>query len=419
MALNLYRKHNGRCSQKRPPRLHTRKAQESPRYGWKKCECPIYASGTLADGFKRKNTGCWEWRDAERNAAAWEAAGRWSASAPPFEPDLGQKPEVGVTIEEATEAFVLRCQSRQIRPSTLGKYRTLAKQLRTFCESRGYVRLRQVGVTDMDHFYQSWKDGIRARGKKLERLRAFVKFCLKRKWLTEDIIEDLQSPVGSSTPGDRMPFSDEELEQICRACEALPAVRWKNDLGQGMWSGKDVEDFIFVSTYTGLRISDVAMFDMESRLGDGNQILLRMHKTGKPVFTWIPDWLMERLKLRQQTLGNRIFAIGRSTRLETITDLWRRKIQRVLEVAEGSGQFSQRPVPHRFRHTFCRVLLQRGVPVKDVAELIGDTEEMVRKHYAKWVPERQERLTQILRSAFEDRPRSVAIDSRKMLERVS
>ncbi len=43
--------------------------------------------------------------------------------------------------------------------------------------------------------------------------------------------------------------------------------------------------------------------------------------------------------------------------------------------------------------------------VRDVAELLGNTEEMIRKHYGAWVPERQERLTRILREAFDDKPR--------------
>jgi hypothetical protein len=43
-------------------------------------------------------------------------------------------------------------------------------------------------------------------------------------------------------------------------------------------------------------------------------------------------------------------------------------------------------------------LLQRGVPPRDVAKLIGDTEEVVLKHYARWVPERQERLTSCAKS---------------------
>jgi len=58
------------------------------------------------------------------------------------------------------------------------------------------------------------------------------------------------------------------------------------------------------------------------------------------------------------------------------------------------------------RHTFARILLQRpGVTVRDVAELLGNSEQMVRKHYAAWIPERQARLTRILQDAFEDRPK--------------
>jgi len=52
----------------------------------------------------------------------------------------------------------------------------------------------------------------------------------------------------------------------------------------------------------------------------------------------------------------------------------------------------------------------------DVAELIGDTEETVRKHYARWVPERQERLTRILQEALSPKvapPKLVAIAAKR------
>ena len=51
------------------------------------------------------------------------------------------------------------------------------------------------------------------------------------------------------------------------------------------------------------------------------------------------------------------------------------------------------------------MLLQRGVPVADVADLLGDDEKTVREHYARWVPERQARLTRILKDAFEGKPK--------------
>jgi len=62
-----------------------------------------------------------------------------------------------------------------------------------------------------------------------------------------------------------------------QACDSLAEVHWKSNLGDGARSGEDVKDFILLMVYTGLRISDVATFDMQSRLGEGNQIFLRMH----------------------------------------------------------------------------------------------------------------------------------------------
>lgn len=95
--------------------------------------------------------------------------------------------------------------------------------------------------------------------------------------------------------------------------------------------------------------------------------------------------------------------------MKQLTDIWRNK--RLHKVFELAGPFEEKPTPHRFRHTFVRILLEKGVSVADVAELIGDTEEIVRKHYSRWIASRQDRLTRILQEAFEDKlkPKLVAI----------
>jgi hypothetical protein len=54
------------------------------------------------------------------------------------------------------------------------------------------------------------------------------------------------------------------------------------------------------------------------------------------------------------------------------------------------------------------MLLERGVSVGDVAELIGDTERTLLKYYAKWVPSRQARLSAILKEAFSEKPHDVS-----------
>jgi integrase len=155
------------------------------------------------------------------------------------------------------------------------------------------------------------------------------------------------------------------------------------------------------------------MFDQLNEPADMDEFYAGTCKTKGALFTWVDDWLHERLLARERKYGSRIFICGKSRRLDTITEGWRRKINRAFDLA---GPFECGiPTPHIFRHTFVRLLLQRGVSPRDVADLIGDTEEVVLKHYARWVPERQERLTTILREKLADapKPKLVAIAGKR------
>ena len=156
--------------------------------------------------------------------------------------------------------------------------------------------------------------------------------------------------------------------------------------------------------YTGLRISDIVLFDME-RL-HGNEVFLRAKKNGGDVFTYIPDWLRDRLVARSKRCGSKPFLIGSAKNLDSVIETWRTQLGKVFRLA---GIEDERATPHRFRHTFARILLQNGVPVADVADLIGDDEKTVREHYARWVPERQARLTKILKDAFHAKPKFAAV----------
>ena len=131
------------------------------RRSWKKCSCPIYASGTLGEAFKRKNTERPSWEDAKAVVRVWEVADAWDAPIPPAKPvPLVPEPDAsvtgdtpGITIADATENFLSNRQNRGIEIPTLRKYRTFVKQFREYCDSRGYAYLQQLTVPDMDHFY--------------------------------------------------------------------------------------------------------------------------------------------------------------------------------------------------------------------------------------------------------------------------
>jgi predicted transcriptional regulator len=55
---------------------------------------------------------------------------------------------------------------------------------------------------------------------------------------------------------------------------------------------------------------------------------------------------------------------------------------------------------HRFRHTLVTELLEKGWTYEDVAEVLGNSAAIVKKHYASGHAARQDSLTEMMRSIF-------------------
>jgi Phage integrase, N-terminal SAM-like domain len=188
-------------------------------------------------------------------------------AAPPPVPSVPAR----ITIADSCSVFISLREGEKISPATLRKYRTFTKQLVGFAESRGYVMLDQLTSGDVNLFYCGLKLGGRAKAKRLGTLRAFFRFCVNREWLVKSPVSgDLKPPLGSSRVANKIPFTDAELERIIKACDTLGEIRWSSGKGEGVWTGEDAKDFIWTLTYTGLRISDVALFNQptERRCGE-------------------------------------------------------------------------------------------------------------------------------------------------------
>jgi integrase len=208
-------------------------------------------------------------------------------------------------------------ESAQIAPATLRKYRTFTKQLTAYGDSCGYVMIDQFTPADADLFYAGMKLGPRTKGTRLGVLRAFFRFAVNRKWMPETPVSaDIKPPVGSSKSADKMPFSDEELDRIRKACDNAHrpmhqrdrspghvGCEYKNAQGSGAWTGEDLKDLIELMVHTGFRVSDATLFDM-SRL-QGNNMMIRAQKNGHYVFAWLPDHVRHRLTTRAALHGSR------------------------------------------------------------------------------------------------------------------
>ncbi len=124
----------------------------------------------------------------------------------------------------------------------------------------------------------------------------------------------------------RLPFTNEELKRMYDACPLY------GNTSRHRWNGDDVADFISISIDTGLRISDVALFNID-RMKPNGEIRVRTTKIGAQVDTWVPRWLQDRIRARAKIHGDYIFGSHTTTNLDVITEGWRRKLQKVWKLS--------------------------------------------------------------------------------------
>jgi site-specific recombinase XerD len=418
-VLNLYRRHRLECEAGYPEESRSGEFEERKK-SWKRCDCLIFASGTLKGKFKRKSTERSDWTEARSIAAVWEQAGSWGDAPKPADPApvAAAASDGRITIERAIKAYTAEFETHAAW-NTQRNYRLQLAKLKAFADSRGYVMIDQWTPNDVREFRASWTVSPQTATKNMSTVKAFFEFCLCNEWIIRNPARLVRNPRGRDAADRRheqkLPFSDEELRGMYEACATKygrQEVKWSRVIhhrkieGEFVrynykWTGEDIADFISVSVYTGLRISDVSTFHI-SRLEATGEIHVRTTKAGTHVYTWVPEWLQERIRARAGKHGPWIFGEHETKDMNVVSDVWRRKLKKLWSLC---GPWTAAPTPHRFRHTFARVLLQRpGVTVRDVAELLGNSEQMVRKHYAAWIPERQARLTKILKDAFRDKP---------------
>jgi site-specific recombinase XerD len=422
VPLNLYRRHRLDCAAGHPEDSHSGEFEERKKT-WKRCGCLIYAAGTLSGKFRRRRTGKSTWEEAKAEASAWEISGRWEGAASlQTVVDSPAQPS-GVPIDRAVKAFLAE-HVRDSALNTVRKYTLLLEKLKKYSAHKGYVGLRQWTPVDVREFRASWEVAQQTANRDMSVIRSFFEFAVCNEWIDRNPGRLVKNPKGKSAVDGRneqkLPFTDDELTRMYDVAEKKYGkleIKWKRSShgqpAEGIvnswrysWTGRDLVDFISVSVYTGLRISDVATFHID-RMNARGEVRIRTTKNGAAVNTWVPVWLQDVIRRRSLEVGPLIFGEHETTEMNVITDVWRRKLKRLWKLCEGTDfTWSSTPTPHRFRHSFARILLERpGVEVRDVAELLGNSEQMVRKHYSAWIPSRQERLTTILQAAFTETPR--------------
>jgi integrase len=284
------------------------------------------------------------------------------------------------TIKEASDRFIEDLEWRKLSPDTIAKFKILSEDLKAYF---GAISITQISPDDVSKFRERWKAKPTTIRKKMERLRSFFRFCTDRKWIDHNPAAGLKFPKEKAIP--KKPYEKEELEKIDWSIPLFPI--------KGIYGEENrarIDAFVKVLRWTGLRIRDVV--ELKRCAIAGEYIILRTSKNGKPVKLVMHEAMKSGLK-EVKNPGEYFFWSGLGNPKSCVGD-WQRTFRRLSKL---SGVHIH---AHRWRHTFATELLSKGVPVSEVAAILGNSSRIVEKHYSQWIEARQVSLDSAVRSTW-------------------
>jgi integrase/recombinase XerD len=371
--LTLYRRHNKGC--------HGKKS----RRGVDLCSCPLWIRGSYQGETLRQSLYAFDITSLEA-AEAWRE--KWKAQARGEGESVAK--EARAKIADATERFLADAKARSLHEASIYKYTLLLRRLKEFAEKNRLECLDQLGPDTLSRFRESWVGGACTRGKKLELLRAFFRFCMERKWIADNPARFLKTPRVTLKP--TLPFDSAEMIRILAACETLYAQTSKN----GKENARRLPGLVLLMRFGGLRIGDAASLRCD-RIDAKGRLFLYCAKTGTPVSVVLPPHVIDVLNKTPRATPERFFWNAKC-KLETNTKVWDTRLRRLFRLANVPDGHS-----HRFRDSFAVELLLAGVPMERLSILLGHSSiRITERHYAPWIRSRQEQLEADVSNAWKD-----------------
>src|SRR5262249_52906119 len=177
---------------------------------FKKYSCALWLDWRVGKKRIRKPLGTRDWGVAQIQARKIEVEGITTKIIP-------------ATVEAACDKFLADAKVRQLKESSLRKYRQLFKQLKAYAQSHVIALLTNITTDELLTCRQSWNNTNLSAKKKLELLKSFFRFCVSAKLIPDNPAEAIKPPKIEEVQV--MPFIDAEMTKILRACDEHPNGR--------------------------------------------------------------------------------------------------------------------------------------------------------------------------------------------------
>lgn len=244
------------------------------------------------------------------------------------------------------------------------------KDRRLCLNNNGDVNADKIGENEiklfLGHLYKSHKKASIAR--KLASIKAFFRFLVKKEILQKNPCELLSTPK-----------TEKYLPTVLTVDEAKMLV----ETGKGQKLQKRDKAILEVLYSSGIRVGELAGLNIKDVdlergtikvLGKGNKERIAM--LGSKAQDALKAYLEERAMGKGQW-DEPVFLGARGERITA------RAIQRLVkDVADKSG-IAKHPSPHSLRHTFATHLLDAGVDLRTIQEMLGHASLSTTQRYTK------------------------------------
>lgn len=354
------------------------------------CDCPKWLRWFRNGQLYRQTADTCDGEVAERKARQLENSFERAANG-----EVTPEKPKGKLLEDAINDFLASKEAKGITAKHVAKLKYELGEFSRFALSKGLAMVGDIATEHVLAWRNSLEGAQNTRAKKVFRLIGFFEFCVEMGWIARNVARAQSIVIPYSDEQEPKALTDAQFEQLLAD---IPKVNGRTTDEQR----RKLRSLLMLMRWTGLAIRDAVCLERSRLEQNGNgfsKLFLRRAKTGHPVYCTLKADVLKQVLAGANPKSRYLFVESvpaGEKELDNMIQTWGSLMRKLGEVAELKDEQNQ-PIrfhSHMLRHTFVYWCLNSGLPTEDVAALIGDSVQIVARHYSGWISGRQERLNE-------------------------
>jgi integrase len=313
-----------------------------------------------------------------------------------------------ISVEDAITRFIASKETEGVGSRHMLTIRkTFAKDLLSYCHGHGLMFLREIKLTDLEAWRDTWKLGKTTSQKQQSRVVGFFQYALQRGWLDRNIALGMgKIRIKADERKPTIALDDKQFEQLLAA---VSKIKINGPITDDM--RKRLRTLILLQRWTGFSIRDACKLERKRIQPDpGNdkwyRVFIRRSKTGVPVFAALAGDIAKEILSAPNDNPRYLFCkaateAGIRKAVQNFTKAYV-ALDQVADIKNEHGEHIWIH-SHMLRDTYAVWLLEMGSPTEDVAALLGHSSiSITERHYLPWIESRARRMFERVKAAYQN-----------------